>query len=917
MPEVNRPTLKRRNASAELPVEAVEMTVSPALEEWLDFQLPNACLAFTNLFYIAAAIAVVVLGIGVVNEHADDLKNNAFFTQNASTTTSPCGFPTPDVVTLLQATEELAAAGIPAALLEPDYAMWIGEVESVMCDIKVVPEPDSGWSAATGYATQYAEELLFFSSLYNDLTFEPAKEDFESGNDLETKRAFFENRACLTETAEDGTKPLYSAHERDIYGDFKVRVARAYLAAMPAFYKLRDGTCLGDKNPFNSQCAHAEHIGAEFQHVRLAQEATLLVTGGVASLPTFTTMLYRLFALAVFAYYDRKDNNGQCFRNDDVYADAITPTTTYPLGGSSPYGAVTNYKAVATALEACEAAFAQITDATALSGTALSAYNAQQDAIHATQGCTSTTNLPPPSPAPPILREQSEDASTVAEGVNEVCAHVLQYGLLEQGRLFGVPDPTGAFIIDKRAGRYFPHFLAPLIYNALYVNPVKGGGKRFHFPNARLEVYIAYRLAGTTIWGQIAAAVTGYFALRAVVPILVLSLRLLRVKDQSGNTIKLFRPKRELPVYLAVGVSFIAGYWLLLVDPAVQSWYPVTSSCEDWHGSGMQVPSGAYVTTWGKRRFDRRGESVIAIILFVFPFVFFFHLFIGSKCVREEEKAKVVTWRDKRTTVFFWLVLLFLFINLCIFANVSMQTGDLWYTVAKRHKDTTVLTDDFTKDCTMAVFAAFWIGGAIGSVRSRWTIENLTLWWKLVWFFGTILLIWMPMLQAAALLEPELNDAFSGAPKTQGYRYTAYTAILVFFGFASVGVLAMMWELWYTSPQRQARNAKAAEVKEILKARQESNKKGTAGQRAAEILRKFGTVTYKGLDRAGAFSRISAQAGDDRFSFAFSDAAFRPSHAPSSTGPTGFAGASDSGYALRSGRADDADVRIPMLPINA
>ena len=51
-----------------------------------------------------------------------------------------------------------------------------------------------------------------------------------------------------------------------------------------------------------------------------------------------------------------------------------------------------------------------------------------------------------------------------AAAVVDVCANLLQYGLFEQGRLFGVPDILKPFVVDARVGPA-AHVLAPPIYN--------------------------------------------------------------------------------------------------------------------------------------------------------------------------------------------------------------------------------------------------------------------------------------------------------------------------------------------------------------------------------------------------------------------------------------------------------------------
>ena len=80
----------------------------------------------------------------------------------------------------------------------------------------------------------------------------------------------------------------------------------------------------------------------------------------------------------------------------------------------------------------------------------------------------------PPPPAPPIYRNDARRGRRHDQLSAQVCAATLQYGLFEQGRLFGIPDVIAPFVVDNRVDRGL-HFMAKWIYDAMYVNPEEGG----------------------------------------------------------------------------------------------------------------------------------------------------------------------------------------------------------------------------------------------------------------------------------------------------------------------------------------------------------------------------------------------------------------------------------------------------------
>ena len=840
------------------------------LAEFASYRQPNVFLLFTNIAYIAITVAIAIIGFLIVNEHADDFKANSAAAATGPTISTPCGLPTPDALRMLQALGELPGGGLEEAVSGgPDYTSWIGKIDAAVCSRVIggvtVPSP-ADCNAGGGvdrYEVDYAEELLALAALMDDSSFLPMEADITTAATLATKLNLFHERACLTKRSEDGVDPFHSKQQRHAYGDFNVRITRAYLTAMPVFYSYyRDmNTCWSNANddPFNSDCKHACHAQASLQSA--AGHMNFALEGGVPTDVTIAEMTYRLLLLSLVGYHDRRYNNGACLKNT-AGVDALTFCRDTVLSGYSNAGSDLSSGG---------------------STNAMAAYATQHQAVHDYNFCSATRSgaSPPPPPTPPVKIYEFKDGTTDEDYYDDACASTLQYGLFEQGRLLGIPDPTGAFVIDNRPDRSL-HFFGGVIYRSLYVGKEKGTDA-FNDPAVRLQLYMGYRLAGTTIWAMQTAAVAGYIGIRAAVPTLVFSLRLLGVKDLLGTVIVLMRPPAEVPVFLGMAAAVVAGYWMIWVDPASQSHYPITQDCGDWAGLSAQVPSGAYVTTWGRRRFDRNGEAQVGVLLFVFVSIFAFQQGIGRRCVPPEKRADASTRWTLSLTGSFWVTFLAMFIVMVMFAAQAGATGQKWYDEIKNNGNGVTLATDLAKDCTMAVYASFWAGGAVASSRQKWAIGNLSILWKALWATGTLALIWMPTLQASILLKNEWETAFEdGAASDEKERYQYAVVILAFSGVATAAQILLFIDVWKATPGLavgQGSYGFLKRVKELVGRDNRARTQPTAREAATRIVNRYADrarrareYTLDGLRRAGAFERLDASADGKSFAFLNEDA---------------------------------------------
>jgi len=799
--------------------------------EWLNSRSSQVNLWFliSNVLYIALGIAVLTLTQIVMHEHVDDFKRNEFTQhKNADGSVkqySPCGMPTPDSMYLLQAIGALPAAGWDGASLEPNYKKWMQTVDRALC-ARIMPGvdvpdyyedlsdcADSGnvGTYTTG-ANDHVEELLALGYLMEEPSLTPTGADYQDTTLMSAKLELFEKRICLEDEDPDtGEQPLYSKQQRDAYGELKTRVARAYVAAMPAFsrYQNERETCAvpeGFKDPFDHMCKHSCHIRLELQSAAYDQR---VMWDQNTALPatSFTKQLYRLLALSLAGYYDRYHNNGECFRNSEVDAngDALGPIefckNSMNMGIATP-------------------------DGTGVEG--VTAYTVKDENFARLKQCGATYGTyPPPSPAPPVYRHNDGDTEKLSV---HACAATLQYGLFEQGRLFGIPDVIQPFVLDNRVDRSL-HFLGEFIYDYMYVKPMEKAGDILADPKSKLELYIAYRLSSTSIWAILVANVAGFMLVRAALPMGIWLLKIIGVRStniesqvEGGETvfkeIQLVRPLIGGPIYLVLFVNALIIYWIFWLDPATQSHYYTTPTCEDWRGLGVQVPSGAFGTTWGKRRYARFGEHVIGILLILLFVLVVVQRIIGQGFVDEELKQANAEVELGETARLDWVAYSMIAFALCIqvlYIAQSIVSGDDWYQAIKASDNDAKMLDVFSRDVLMSVWAAFWTATAIAWFRQKWAVQELPRMYQYAWMACCLLTLWMPVFQSAVLLEKEIDIAFSDGKGTSDTpRLIIYILIYAFSAIWTVILAVRLRAVWKAMPndQQSGKTNTSASVRE-------------------------------------------------------------------------------------------------------
>ena len=304
--------------------------------------IANMPLAVCNALTVAFAVLGLALGSAVFYEAKDDFLSNARLTSDPK----PCGVATPDIFYLKQA---VGIAGT-SPWAQPRRNTWAEKLQQKMCKPSI-KNRDLSTAARVRAAT--------LADILNNDTLSPT-----AATDALTAEVNLVGHLCAT-TLKDGKEGYFNAK---LYGDLVQRVSRAYLAAMPAFFRLQSSYvypngavaegCMNSKNPFHADvvdCPQLSHIQSELAAAGSTAQSALLV-GYVTdadpllrgtpespgnssyyaeSMPRVDQMLYRLLALAVTAQYDHEKNGGACFyRRDsrhgareiceDVYGGAST-----------------------------------------------------------------------------------------------------------------------------------------------------------------------------------------------------------------------------------------------------------------------------------------------------------------------------------------------------------------------------------------------------------------------------------------------------------------------------------------------------------------------------------------------------------------------------------------------------------------
>lgn len=700
---------------------------------------------------------------------------------------APCGLTAPDGMHMRQA---LGLDGVYGSVLEmfvlPNYESFSQYTEDALCG-RTYSEWSKEWATCTGTdpfactgdvaypnGSVTIGEELFAISKYLNRGNEPAQETSDSYDSVANA---FRVEICRTDD-----EAWYPDLKREQFGALPERITKAYIAAAPTFYRyqswfdhhtttsIKDDTgiedinpkrsslgCLSGKNPFTSDdadlsglgCRTSIHIDRVLREAGSAKALARMVNGRVkvdandvsltdpTQMPNLSEMLYALMALSVIGHADRTQNAGMCFRNglwnsdqssthtyDDNFCKRVigdADFSDYTLGSSKlPSEHYTDALKAAATTHAC-------------GHNSINSVNIEN--VHTTQ-----------------RTYQGGATDNVKEAVIAACRNSLQFGLFEQVRLFGIPDVSGKFVVDPRPespGRS----IAELFYTPWYKEAIQGS--LFNDPKARLELFLAYRLASASIVAVAIASVIGYFWSRSTFPLVAQLLAFTGcIVDRRGLKPFLTQPKPEIPLFVAALVGILSGLWVFYVDPSVETIIPITSRCEDWAGPDHWSPSGVYVTNWSSRAWEfilltEAGLAVMVIFVSVFPAIY--SILVTCNPMILMRKKKKTSW-SKRNNGIFWLLVILVLIGLLAFAVNAANTGVYWHDRARMGADTTTASNALANDCIATIWAGFWAGAGCGWVRARWALGQAG---RLPKFLGGVVAVvffLVPLIQTPVLV---------------------------------------------------------------------------------------------------------------------------------------------------------------------
>ena len=746
----------------------------------------NITLLFRGVFIMVVCGYIGIGGLNLVNDRANDLKHNIAYqwegVNAVETRPTPCGVTAPDALHLRQA---LGVDNVYGSVLEmfvlPNYEQYSQYTDDALCG-----RTYGSWNSQTGDAVKFERtdvaapvtgdinigEQLFAISKYMDRGNQPGETTTDSFSSV---RLALKNELCRHDDDR-----WYPDLKRDSYGALTERVAKAYIAAAPTFFRYQtwfdtdttagikdekgediaskrsDLGCLGTLNPFVGDgalggddvgCRTERHINEVLKEagspralarmVNAMEGTTLLTTDG---LPQTSEMIYALLALSVIGYMDRSHNDGKCFRNSYNSGETKRNPTQFcdDVIGSPDFAAFS--------LDTVQKASAHYTSA--------------QDNVAKKRSCTGDA-IDVGSIHTTERHYDSSSTNDVATAVKAACSNNLQYGLFDQIRLFGIPDVARPFVVDPRPEASLRE-VASWFYKPWYVDA--RDGSLFNDPKARLELFLAYRVASASIVACAAAAFTGYFLTRATRPLLSQTFAITGLqKDRFGLKPFLIAPKpdKEPEMLLAAGLGFVIGFWILLVDPSVEAIFPVTDNCEDWAGSDFWTPSGTYVTNWTKRSWQfvllrEAGIAVLIMLVSIFPLIYYILKSFNALLNRRQGEGQTL-WRHRRVG-FYAIALMIMLVGLAALVSIPIDTGNVWHDRIRMGADTTKVANALANDCIAAVWSFFWIGAGLGWFRARWSISYAGFAIKLLTGLPGPFFLFVPFIQIPDIIGKELWD---------------------------------------------------------------------------------------------------------------------------------------------------------------
>lgn len=641
----------------------------------------NVCLIASNAALLTACIVGFSATIVLFEQTRDDL-SRLHHTMHIDA--SPCALATP------------STALLSIAVGHTDNSVW----SSVPSESKVARDFQLGLCGSSSVYSFLAYATKNWSMVHTaDEKTNPLDPDT-----WDTAEASFLDALCNEDT------------EEDVFGDVRQRIARAYLHANAAFVRLATG-CAFVADPFSLEsCAQSSFVKGQ-----LTEAAKDTAAGGFGEAPDTGLALYRLVALSVAAYYDRSLNSNGCFGNTEGTNASHFCWTTYeerPIGfnGESSTKEVVlpgepGYEAIARTQSTCAARGGAVFDS------------------------------PSPPPVPEWVYPENQWTASYPEIVS--CSHALEYGLLDQRRLFGVPDPSGTFQVETAE---FPWF-SNLLYDREGLSKLDDG---FTLPHVRFDrrsrllVYACYRLLAVTVYCMLTNSVLGFFFGFSVVSLVMYVTSHILGWTQS---IVQIRPPPGPAFFVAVAVGVFAWFWGTFVDGAWhRSPFYVSADCGSW-ASAVQV-SSPFLTTDGDHRGERSWRAWLTLIVTAYSALYMFAFRAWGRIMKKRFKteSRALQPRTPVTTLATIMAT-----SMCVVLMIIVQESkNRWVDRIITSAVTTgkIPTDELTdleNDLWVAIITPLFLGYAVGAMTQRWAVEKgSNLFSRFPWFASIGVAIFFP-----------------------------------------------------------------------------------------------------------------------------------------------------------------------------
>ena len=648
----------------------------------------NFRLIAINLFVVLGCSYVLVTSLTRYDAALTDLDTVAKTSVLGAT---PCGMAVPKLKFLFQSLKEIG----DDAFSEDQEADYIEGAKNAMCGQS---SAHNAIRSALG-APELPDDCC---SAYNtaDSRYKSPTELNEAVKDYVC--------ACGTETCTNGNG----------YGDMIRRIHHAYVLAAPAFAVYVDSdnngnTCLSPNDPFSdTSCATDAAAIRQNIHAELVAAATnsfKILAGKSAAeapWPTVSQMLFRIMALAIVEFHDRKNNNGGCFSNSAATPTAAVQFCTDKLAASMaiPDASVTR----------------PLGDAWPGGCADASEHKYYDERVRNADSCTWTAATDSVSGITPLWTQRPRKFSDAyaEQGtlpVYAICSSMLEFGLLDRKRLFGLPDPIGEYeFYAEHLGSSFSRWLAGWGYWGLFdANKDKAQVSDKHTAYLELKLYLGYRFAVTSAWVMAALIACGYLLAFAAVPFAkLLYVRFVRRSFTNTPTDTIITKPPGFPEYVALSTTALVGLWVIFVDPASPTPYVTTTSCADYAMHG-----GPFSTIEHR---SKTGLLGMALVLLGFGFLLY-----SIACRRSPKKQRIMPLSPFPIFPLIGLIFVVLFAVLLL----MIRAGNDWWERESKRLDgsTTKTTTDFEEIVGAAVWILLCLGLLTGLLNQRSMVANLML----------------------------------------------------------------------------------------------------------------------------------------------------------------------------------------------